>query len=330
MNRKLDLSKLKTKIINDTFIEIDYLGENIILNINDNYLNVGKILSKYGSDFGQWNRGRNKNYLDKVQEILMKDIPAYTDAASNEDNNYIKNVYYEIRGNNEIKGTYVNPLIAPHILSWISDDISIKVAMMINQSSIEKECEIFDLKNMNKKLDIQHRETITELKNIQNQNKDILLDNSNLSIKLDIVDIKISDHNTDVEVIEDNTFPKLDSIAIALPTLHDEDIESFCIIETGSNQYYVFRRKYKSIKQLLKTYKNQIRYYINTNNSIALFDHLKNSKLIIYKYNAFLLESNISFIDIIKFIVKTLNDLKEPINNIKNSVKNLKIDLENL
>lgn len=276
------------------------------------------------------------------------------------DLNEFKNViYFNKNLPTEYRGYYACEYLIIDVARWLSPEIGFKMILLykeyankikkyslenaikygdkellsINDSLYlleEKDKKIFDLEALNQRMEERHKETIVELKNIQNQNEDLILNNNSLNIKLDVIDNKISNHNTDVDNIEDDSFPRLDSILISLPVLHDEDIESFYIIETGLNQYYVFRRKYKSIKQILKKYEKQIRYYINTNNSALLFDHLKNSKLIKYKYNAFLILPNVTFRDIIKFIVKTLNDLKEPITNIKKSIQNLKIELEDL
>ena len=118
-----DLSKLKTRVINNAFIEIDYLGEKLILRQHDNYINITKICNEYNKKINDYTDSKKgKEIIEKIFSLV------------NNGNNFssIEPLVY-IKGSNNLKGTYVHPILAISIITWIDIDLYFKLYNFFNR-----------------------------------------------------------------------------------------------------------------------------------------------------------------------------------------------------
>ena len=321
-----NLSNLKTSEISYGYYEIDYLDEKLLLRQHDNYINISKILATNHTTFKDWYR--NKSSKDLVDEIfeLINGHKKTLDCANvpkpiDENIIDIEPLYY-IEGSNNIKGTYAHQLLVPHILSWLSPKIAVKVSMIVNKYLIdEKDRKIFDLEHINKKLD-------TEFNFIKNQNNLLLTKNDSLLIEVGSLKDSININNEKVDVVSNNFSNQLNKLVISTPPEKKKDIHYFIILDRNDGGYYCIRRKYQELNKEIKRIGGDILYYVQTGNAFALYDSLKNSGLIVYTKNNFRLKITNTEKELFIFIKNKIREIPEPIQKIKESIKQLKIDIE--
>lgn len=327
-NNIQNLSILKTNEVSYGYYEIDYLDKKLLLRQHDNYINISKILATNNSSFKDWHR--NKSSKELVEEIfeLINGHKRISPKPIDETILDIEPLYY-IEGSNNIKGTYVHQLLAPHILSWLSPKIAVKVSMIVNKYLVdEKDRKIFDLEALNQRMEERHKESMNKLSNLENQNNLLLTKNDCLLDKTNNLENKITNNNIKTNNASKQFTEQINKLTISTPPEKKRDIHYFVILAKQDGGYYCIRRKYDTLTSEIKRVGGKILFCIQTVNAITLYDSLKNSGIVDYCINNFRIKIKYNQEDLIKFIRDKLQEIGEPIENIKSSIDDLKIDLD--
>ena len=159
--------------------------EIIIMNSND-YMNATGLCNAINKSCGSTKLYRHWRLTDTAKELIEGVAKM---VGTDQDSLFIKMVDVK----NKLRGTYVHPLLIPHISSWASPLMAIKVSQIVNnyyskKAHDEKQQIIIELEcNINEKDD-----TITQL----NKKVDMLLEKNKSIIKHNK---KIEEHNKKIE-----------------------------------------------------------------------------------------------------------------------------------
>jgi hypothetical protein len=274
------------------------------------YINATKLCKEYGKRFDNWTQNKsNKELIDEIEkENSVPGIPGTEFKSSF--------ILVKSYGNNQkICGTYVHPLLIPHIASWISSQFGIKVSKIVNNfitdeyitkikdaehALAHKDNKIIKLEqkldtiisNNNltleelKKSNIKNDLTLEELKKSNKENTEIKTILEKNQIKLDKTYNKLVGAYEKIQDIEDkleDTNYKLD-IATDDRVVKLKDIstlEYVIILKTDDLEekykYYCIRCQKRSITQRLaeKINYSEIKRIGYTPNSINLYNRIK-------------------------------------------------------
>ena len=136
------LQSLIIEDINSEYCIIKYAEFDIIMNKKDEHLNMTKVVKQdlYESgnprELKEWFRSEPSK---RILEALNEEVGGPT-----------LPLYYSITdGPNDLRGTYVDRLLLPHILCWCSAKFAIRVSKIVNQYFIDKANKtIFNLETM--------------------------------------------------------------------------------------------------------------------------------------------------------------------------------------
>ena len=109
-----ELNQIIFDHIDDKYAYGNYGEFKVIIMKSNTFINATKLCKEYNKDFYHWKERKGNNELIKEVD---KEIPSplIRGDGSNPSTILIKG------GNNDlIRGTYVHPLLIPHIASWIS------------------------------------------------------------------------------------------------------------------------------------------------------------------------------------------------------------------
>ncbi len=124
-----DIRNIAFEKINDRFSKGKYLGVEVTIDMTNGYINgphlVGQVKTKGGKskEIYEWLRSKESITLRKYlgspeisgdQQLLIEVI----------------NVP------NELKGTYVHPMLVPHLAQWASPVFAHKVSIILNEKAI--------------------------------------------------------------------------------------------------------------------------------------------------------------------------------------------------
>ncbi|UOX38658.1 KilA N domain protein [Finch poxvirus] len=107
--------------IDDTYCYIYYGKLKVIVMKDCGYFNATKICSHFNKEFHNWQRSEYSKYLTDVVNTVICPNKCLINIPSDEDGN-----------NKDISGTYVHPLLFPHILSWLSFGYAMQMSKVIN------------------------------------------------------------------------------------------------------------------------------------------------------------------------------------------------------
>ena len=141
-----DLSDILFENINNNYSYGAYGDFKVIIMKKNNYINATKLCSENNKRYEHWSRNAsNEELINEVKKeinhsnSLTTHIRAVNDFDDN-DTDFIKPIIV-IKGGGkitQISGTYVHPLLIPHIASWISPKFGIKVSKIVNEYIINE------------------------------------------------------------------------------------------------------------------------------------------------------------------------------------------------
>ncbi|HSA76206.1 MAG TPA: KilA-N domain-containing protein [Nitrosarchaeum sp.] len=260
----------------------------VIMN-KDGYVNATKLCSSEEKRFKKWLENKSsKELINEVEKNLMARKRAI---------NIIK-----IGGKigTQISGTYVHPLLIPHIASWISPKFAVKVSQIVNEYIIneavkEKKEKIRKQKGKIMNLEEQVALLVVNSEKVIAQNDKLLTKNKKMSKKID----NLTNQNDELLEKNDVMIDKLDDVCndrVVRPKSKG-DVHSLIIVKTTENKlmYHAIRRLRKDADNAVSRYMSahedsEVVLHINyTPNAINLFsrvkDRLSEEKKIKYKGN---------------------------------------------
>jgi len=140
--------------IMDNFWFANYLGLKVIMMKDNGYINVTKLCSDGGKQFKHWKALKNSKAMMSFYE---KNINQTTDSElltildnqlilsdvipSDEPANWIKVIHTYTGGKGDTydvcRGTYIHPLLIPHIASWINFEFAYNVSIIIQDFTVK-------------------------------------------------------------------------------------------------------------------------------------------------------------------------------------------------
>lgn len=283
--------------INDTFSYGLYGDIKVIIMKSNGYINATNLCKLSNKRFDNWLQ--NKNSQELINELSSPGIPG-------------DETLITITGGAKecTRGTYVNPLLIPHISSWASPKFAIKISKIINEYFIneykrkikEKDDNI---KNLCEKIDTQNIKIDTLLSLCEKQ-----------GIKIDNMNENIEELKEDVNIIND----KLDFVTdeYVIPTIKKDTLETFILLKNINNdkKYKTIRCQNKIINYNINKYKDKYEEILRIPNpnvvNLLLRVKEKHKNIFKFKYNDIeILKDNIN----IKQIFEDVNNEKKDIIN---------------
>src|SRR5258708_3970345 len=105
-----------------------YGGQEVVMHRDTGYVNVTKLCKAQNKQFGHWNRNKGtKDMSDDLAEKLTHNGSPVTRAQ----------MIFVVEGGSgknkkNISGTYVHPILLPHVVSWLDSDMAGVVSIIAN------------------------------------------------------------------------------------------------------------------------------------------------------------------------------------------------------
>lgn len=341
------LEKISYDKINENFSYGNYGGIKVILMNDNGYLNATKLCTLAKKHLYHWVATVNAKEL--ISEV-EKEINFFNDVHRSTLESNVEREPHEITlGSQGIKkeviivdssfgecrGTYVHPLLVPHIASWCCPKFAIYVSKIANHFIIreyqtvihQKDDKIDDLQRTLNEMKAQNDELLEESKHARKmlQTTSDKIDSMNeelIEAHGDIVDLKLEASETNEKL--DTVQEKLGvAVVDRVPKLEaPSKREMFVVLKMGHKdktkyQYYALRGQKAYIncksRQLKKTYKHctelcNIEYQPNSRNLfLRLKKYLKNRMT--FSFNWFSIKDSLSERELLETI-STVNDDK--------------------
>lgn len=236
---------------------------NVIIMSKNGYVNATKLCTTYNKEFKAW-------YKNSSSKELIKHVNDYIQSSSGrilpDESSSIK----IIKGGNIdiLRGTYVHPLLIPHIASWISSAFAIKVSIIINNFIVNEykekitnlEEKILDLEEYTSEQDntILEKEEVIEMKNnviIEKEDSITRLERkmeemmNNMAEERNMQYIQMSTQLTTLQTTVNKITKKLDTCA---HTPSDNDLaDRFVLMKKSNNNFYVIRSQERRISKVV-------------------------------------------------------------------------------
>ena len=153
-NQQIEINNVEYK--NYKFTKAKYFGYEILINDNDKYINITKLLNLINEEHRKNNKPIKEfhrlNYIEDFKEycqFLKEDLASQNSAEFK--------LYYKLNEvSNEFKGTYIHEDLINYVLMWADKKYAIKISRILkelNNNNINKVNELVeDLKNKNQQL----------------------------------------------------------------------------------------------------------------------------------------------------------------------------------
>lgn len=237
-----------------------------------NYFNESKSANEPKKEFRKWKENDGS-------EQLIDEINSYIETRRNSggivgtefSNNSA--IIVVTTGTKMLHGTYVHPLLVPHITSWISPKFAIQVSKIVNDYIVrmystqikEKDDNISRLERKIDELLANSRQTMDNLNNVE----DALI-NTTDNLECTMVKLSIVQDKLDIAV-EDRAVKPFDKNKInQLAILRSNTIDGMYYLTCGQKASVD-----RAIRLRLRTH-TSIEVIDKVPNSIYLFDHIKN------------------------------------------------------
>lgn len=188
-NQEIQINNFDYK--NRHFTKAKYFGYEILINDEDKYINITKLLNMINEEHRKNNK-RLKQYYDYKQTEDYKEYFEFLNKKLNTQNSGCSNLEYKIKGNQymSITGTYIHPKLLNCVLMWADKKYAFYVSEImeqLNNNDINKVNESVEkLKTNNEQLQQENQ----KLKNEINEDKPKLIPvqsnelNTNVKIKV--------------------------------------------------------------------------------------------------------------------------------------------------
>lgn len=275
----MSLSDIIYEKINNDYSYGKYGDFNVIIMNSNSYINAAKLCIKYDKDFFDWKK-------NKVSKELIEEVENYIQSTENSRSIKIRSIIVVTTGIKILHGTYVHPLLIPHIASWISPKFAIKVSQIVNdrltwQLRVKNLDQAEQIEKQNKQI----QELIGYAKEAKTEISDVKVRLTVVETSLDIVEEEIIDttdllDNTIVElsVVQDKLDIAVEDRAVKPKTISKINQIGILSSKLDDNLLYVTCGQKSSVSKVirLKNRSHNCEEIIsNIPNAIYLFDHMK-------------------------------------------------------
>lgn len=240
--------------INEKYAYGAYGEFRIMMMRKNSYINATKLCNENNKQLKHWLENKNgKDLVDEVKKEINRSKNSMVGYPTIEENEEVEPII-TIKGGNKklqlVTGTYVHPLLIPHIASWISPVFAIKVSKIVNEfivteyknKLLEKEQEnlsLIDKMNlMIKKMDEQTKKMDEQAKKMENETKELKELNNKQIEKL-----------SELQITVNKISSKLDNCA-HMPD-NNELSDRFVVMKSDID-YYVIRAQDRNIFNAVK------------------------------------------------------------------------------
>jgi len=265
--------------INDTFSKGMYAGFVVLIMNKNGYVNVTKLCKNIFIEHKKiFNDAKEKEFrhwklLDNAKEL----IEAISEPVRNPTNSVIVSI---TTGTNDLRGTYVHPDLVPHIASWASPTIAIKISKIVNEyfANDERKRQRELLKEKDDKIDQLLRKQKKQTGLIKTQMNKIDTQNGMIKTQSDDIKLLLAENKklmTNVVNLDKKTTnisTKLDKVVPnrVIPTKNIKDTMHFILIRNfkfernacnrGKPKYSILRVQNKSRNCRFNKHKKNYKY----------------------------------------------------------------------
>lgn len=191
------ITNMAYETIDEKYSRAQYGEFNVIMDMTNGYINATKLCADGGKHMKAWLRNdSNKELIKSFEEIMKSSAQICAELLIN-----------NMAGSYELRGTYVHPLLIPHIASWVSPSFAYKVSKIVNEYLVrEKDDEIRRLTGDNCRLeqkfdDAEKRREASE-KRCEKMLQDMKDQNDKTHDKLDDVHKKLDKADNAIEELQ--------------------------------------------------------------------------------------------------------------------------------
>lgn len=250
--------------INDKYSRGKYGEFEVIMMTSNTYINATKLCNQYYKDFTQWKRNDGSDNLIIEVDTYLQSFTTIQNSSNkvqvpgNSQGPQYKSIIIINTGINNLRGTYVHPLLIPHIASWISPKFAIKVSHIVNdRMTMYLRNENSELKMMIKQLSDKNDKEFATL----NEKIDNITD-----------DLQVNTEILEQSVVDRSVKPDDSSLTCQFVLLSSGDSEDL-------REYYPIRRQKKTMSHAINKLKQEFPIVVLTincvPNSIYLWTNIK-------------------------------------------------------
>ena len=123
ISKSSGITKLAYQKINDKFSKAMYGDIDVIMDIDNGYINATKLCTDKGKNIKNWlGKARSKELIKSFKK---------TDP-----------LYVNVTGDNDLRGTYIHPALIPTIVAWLYPLFDRRVAKIVNNFILNKEVKL--------------------------------------------------------------------------------------------------------------------------------------------------------------------------------------------
>jgi hypothetical protein len=237
--QKTNIKEIIFKKINDKYSYGKYGSFNVIMMIDNGYINATKLCEKVDKEFRHWKENKSANEiideLTKTSGIEKQKLMIITTG--------------NVLG--KIKGTYVHPDLIPQIASWASPRFAIKVSKIVNEYFAKKALDKKDaiIAKKDDKIDKLEKKIDLQLEKIDSQSEKI--------DELKKINNRILRTNTKIQHQNENILEKLERVCIdrVIPTGCENDVNHLILVKNNPDpeEYYDYETLYDySVLRIMK------------------------------------------------------------------------------
>jgi hypothetical protein len=237
--------------INDNYSYGQYAEFKVIIMTKNGYINATKLCTQHGKLFKNWLRNGGSKEL--INEVNSQIAAAHNRAAD-------ADVFMELKGGDSLtRGTYVHPLLVPHIASWVSPKFAIKVSKIVNDFIVSEYKHRNDL--LSKRVDDLLQQMTEQSKQMAEQSKQ-MAEQTKETIKIrekaDTIITQNVSLNTKVDALQgtiNRIETKLKNNGSNVPA--DNALKESIIIMQKNDIVTFIRAQNRSVKQSMRNKKSQ-------------------------------------------------------------------------
>jgi len=255
---ELSLTRISYKQINSKFSYGKYGEFKVILMNSNGYINATKLCALAGKHFFHWmGNKQSKGLITEIEkELSDHGIPLPGKTTVNSGQKSMITITTGSKTITETRGTYVHPLLVPHVASWCSPKFAISVSKIVNNFLIkdfekQKRLELNEKNGIIDELNETLRQMNAKLDSMSNTMDSVKVELT--ETKEELIDTKGELIETKEEIIETNY--KLDTIQDKLEIAVEDRVpkltkrskqETFVVIKVSSTSdndydYYAIR-----------------------------------------------------------------------------------------
>lgn len=243
-----NLNEIVFENVNDEYGWGMYGDFKVLIHKETGYINAPKLCAQGGKRFENWLKNERSKELIEV-------IGRHAYSNSTERNENVQPTFEPSGVPNELRGTYIHPLLVPHVAGWVSPQFAVAVSYIVNNHIVRK-----------------YKDAVRE-KEIALQQKDATIEEKECkitSLEKYIADFRRETKETlnrmgyKLDVANENVICSLQALGVVCP----RSVPADRIPERNQEKMYIFRMspdedgmEYRAINCQQQSYKQQLKTF---------------------------------------------------------------------